>query len=278
MVKKLMTQWNSLFCLLDPSIDLADCLQQTLVQLEYTLYDAFDLIPGKSYPDTYKTFIAPTNGQWTQILLDDEDVDDLEVIAKPLSKYGLCLLTHLDQTEATLKLYQDGNEIDIVDGLANHLLDDKTADDLTRAREGKLPLPIIENAVDEKSQLLAIKDLPREMQKMSKGVNLLKAKKMFHGFVDNFMGRNDAQGAQEMLTPEPLDWNGSGGIMIRGVMSCLIVGDGWLSPDFVTVRDAYQRHIRLDRRPTAKLYPGDQQMMDAVPNALSYTPVYGGQN
>ena len=273
-----MTQWNSLFCLPDPSNTLIDCLQQTLVRLEYTLYDAFDLIPGKAYSDTFKTFIAPNSGQWMQILMDDEDVDDLELLAKPLSEYGLCLLAHFDQTDATLKLYQGGIEIDIADGLANYLLNDKSPDDLTRALEGKTPLPIMEIQLDEKSQLLAIKDLPREMQKMSKGVNLLKAKKMFHGFVDNFMGKSDAQGAKDMLNPEPLDWNNAGGMRIRGLMSCLMAGDAWLSPDFATVRDAYQRHIRLQHRPNAKLYPGDKQMMDAVPKALSYTPVYGGRD
>ena len=273
-----MTQWNSLFCLLDPSNNLVDCLQQTLIRLDYTLYDAFDLTPGKSYLDTFKTFIAPTEGQWTHILLDDENVEDLQILAESLSAFGYCLLAHIDQTDATLELYQDGVQVELVNGLADYLLADKSIDELTRALEGKLPLPIMDIPLDEKSQLLAIKDLPREMQKMSKGVNLLKAKKMFHGFVDNFMGRNDAEGAQELLNPTPVDWNGTGGMVIRGVMSCLIAGDVWLSPDFATVRDAYQRYIRLQRRPTAKHYPGDKQMMDAVPNALSYTPVYGGQD
>lgn len=272
-----MTQWNSLFCLLDPSNNLVDCLQETLIQLEYTLYDAFDLIPGNSYPDTFKTFVAPAKGQWMQILLDDEDVEDLELLAEPLSMYGLCLLAHLDQDDATLKLYQDGSEIDLADGLSNYLLDGKSADDLMRAINGKLPLPLIEADADEQSQILAINDLPPEMRQMTQGISLPNAQKMFKRFTGNFMGRGDAEGAQEMLNADQLDWNSDGGMKIRGIMSLLIAGDSWLSPDFASVRDAYQRHIRLHRRPNAKLYPGDKQMMDAVPNALDYTPIYGGQ-
>jgi hypothetical protein len=273
-----MTQWNSLFCLPEPSKNSVDCLQQTLIQLEYTLYDAFDLIPGNSYPDTFKTFIAPTNGQWAHILLDDEDVEDLELLAEPLSDYGLCLLVHLDQAEATLTLYEHRVQVDIAQGLVNHLLGGKSVDDLNRALSGKLPLPTIETQADEQSQILAINDLPHDMRQMAQGINLPNAQKMFQRFTGSLMGRGDAQDAQDLLNADPLDWNSAGGMTIRGVMACLIAGDSWLSPDFATVRDAYQRHIRLHRRPTAKLYPGDQQMMDAVPNALDYKPVYGGQD
>lgn len=273
-----MTQWNSLFCLLEPSKNSVDCLQQTLIQLEYTLYDAFDLIPGNAYPDTFKTFIAPANGQWTHILLDDEDVEDLESLAEPLSQYGLCLLTHLDQDEATVKLYESSGEVDIADGLGNHLLEGKPIDDFNRALDGKLPLPTIEIEADEQSQILAINDLPPEMRQLAQGIKQSSAQKMFQRFTGNLMGRGNAEDAQNLLNADQLDWNNAGGMKIRGVMACIIAGDGWLSPDFATVRDAYQRHIRLQRRPTAKLYPGDQQMMDAVPNALDYTPVYGGQD
>ena len=273
-----MTQWNSLFCLLDPSQKPVDCLQQALIRLGYDLYDAFDLMPGKSYPDTFKTFVAPACGQWSHILLDDEAVEDLELLAEALSEHGLCLLAHLELTEATLALYKNGAEIDMVAGLAEHLLDGKSVDDLKRAIDGKLPLPIIETEADEQSQLLAIDDLPDEMRQMAQGLHLPSAQKMLQRFTGNLMGRGDAERAQDLLKGNHLDWNSRGGMMIRGVIACLIAGDGWLSPDFATVRDAYQRHIRKQRRPSAKLYPGDQQMMDAVPKALDYTPVYGGQD
>lgn len=270
-----MTQWNSLFCLLKEPLTQ---LEQTLQQLEYNLYNAFDLIPGQSYPDTLKTFIVPSDRQWVQILVDDEtDSQDLELLAETLSEHGLCLLTQLELTDATIELYQDGDVVDIETGLGEHVLDGKTSDDLARALAGKMPLPIIDADPDEQSQILAINDLPPEIRMMTQGMNMNKAQNMFQRMTGNLIGRGKAQDAQDMLNADTLDWNSAGGMQIRGVIACLIMGDAWLSPDFATVRDAYQRHVRMQRRPNAKLYPGDQQMMDAVPNALDYTPVYGGQ-
>lgn len=270
-----MTRWNSLFCRLDNPVD---SLQQTLVQLEYTLYDAFDLIPGKSYSDTLKTFVSPQSDSWTHILVDEEtDLEDLEYLAETLSRQGLCLLVQLDNNDETVTAYLHGDEQDLLSVLSAYILDTKTSDDLQRATEGKLPLPIIEAEADEQSQILAIDDLPDEMRLLTQQIKPGGAQKLFQRFSRNFMGRGDADQAQAMIHAEQLDWNSEGGMVIRGVLSCLIIGDGWLNPDFKTVRDAYQRHIRLQRRPNARLYPGDQQMMDAVPNALDYTPVYGGQ-
>lgn len=271
-----MTQWNSLFCLLETDIESA--LKDAIEKLEFTLYNAFDLIPGKAYPDTLKTFIVPSAGKWTQILVDDETtLDDLEALAEALSAHGLVVITQLEIDEGILDLYHNGEAIeDMIAILAPHLLDGKSAGDLELALDVKLPLPMIDPELDEQEQILAIDDLPPEIRAMTQGMNMGSAQKMFQRMTGNLMGRGQAQGAQDMLNSDRLDWNGEGGLFIRGVLSCLIQGDGWMSPDFPTVRDAYQRHIRKQRRPNAKLYPGDQQMMDAVPNALNYVPVYGG--
>lgn len=270
-----MTQWNSLFCLIDKPVD---ALQQTLISLDYNLYNAFDLIPGKAYPDTFKTFIAPDSGRWTHILVDNTTaIDDLEWLAESLSQHGIVLLAHLDHEDETLAVYADSEEVEPENVLEKHLLDGKTVDDLSRALDGKLPLPIIEPEADEQSQILAIDDLPDDMRQLAQGLKPSGTQNLFQKLTRNLMGGGDAERAQQLLHADKLDWNSEGGMIIRGVLSCVIAGDSWLSPDFVTVREAYQRHVRKQRRPNAKLYPGDQQMMDAVPNALDYTPVYGGQ-
>ncbi len=84
----------------------------------------------------------------------------------------------------------------------------------------------------------------------------------------------DSEEAREMLR-QP-DWNSSGGARIQALMHCLRI-PAWRDPDFVTLRDAYALHIRRRRSPTAVLYPGDAEALAAVPNALSYTPVYAGK-
>jgi hypothetical protein len=59
-------------------------------------------------------------------------------------------------------------------------------------------------------------------------------------------------------------------------MDCLRIPD-WRDPDFVTLRDAYALHKRRERSPNATLYPGDAEALAAVPDALTYTPVYAGK-
>jgi hypothetical protein len=46
----------------------------------------------------------------------------------------------------------------------------------------------------------------------------------------------------------------------------------------VALRDSYQLHARRQRKPDARLYPGDEEAMTRVPDALDYIPVYGGKN
>ncbi len=72
------------------------------------------------------------------------------------------------------------------------------------------------------------------------------------------------------------DWNSTGGVRIRAVMNCLTVGDNWREPDFDSLRDAYPLLERRRRNPNARTYPGDDAVMAKVPDALTYTPVYGG--
>ena len=60
-------------------------------------------------------------------------------------------------------------------------------------------------------------------------------------------------------------------------MDCLNIPD-WRAPDFVTLRDAYALHKRRQRSPNATLYPGDAEALAAVPDALTYTPIYAGKS
>ncbi len=59
-------------------------------------------------------------------------------------------------------------------------------------------------------------------------------------------------------------------------MACLNIPTNWREPDFGALRDAYQLHLRQQRKPGARLYPGDEAVMAQVANALDYVPVYGG--
>lgn len=276
MVNPIMNQWNSLFCSLD-SNTISDLLQQTIIQMGYEPYDAFDLIPGKSYPQTIKAFVAPTIEGWTRILVDDNALDVLETLAEHLSSHGRCLLVHLAVDGGGIKVYQGGTAVDTASALADFLREGIPADEIQRALSGEMRIaPLITDA-DDSPQVIAIDDLPDDMKQMAQGINLSGAQKMFGKLSNQLLGGGNREDAQQLLKGTQLDWNSDAGMTIRSVMACLTIPDGWRDPDFTTLREAYQRHTRKQRRPNARQYPGDAEMMNAVPDALSYTPVYGGR-
>jgi hypothetical protein len=88
--------------------------------------------------------------------------------------------------------------------------------------------------------------------------------------------KGGADPAARELLRQP-DWNSAGGRKIIALMDCLGIA-GWRAPDFVTLRDAYALHVRRQRSPNAKLYPGDAEALAAVPDALDYTPIYAGKS
>ncbi len=81
-----------------------------------------------------------------------------------------------------------------------------------------------------------------------------------------------------MISGNGPNWNSPGGRRLHALMRCLTVPDHWREPDFGVLRDAYQLHSRQQRKPDARLYPGDDATMNRVPDALDYVPVYGGRD
>ena len=110
---------------------------------------------------------------------------------------------------------------------------------------------------------------------MAKQVDLRQAGKLFERMSATLARKTNADPAADDLLKQP-DWSSAGGQRIRALMDCLAVPD-WQAPDFVTLRDAYALHHRRQRSPQARLYPGDAEALAAVPDALAYTPVYGGK-
>jgi hypothetical protein len=100
---------------------------------------------------------------------------------------------------------------------------------------------------------------------------------MFARLSGNLAAKSAAgAGDTNALLRQP-DWNSAGGRKIVALLGCLAI-PGWREPDFVTLRDAYALHARRQRNPSARLYPGDAEAMDAVSDALVYTPIYAGKS
>lgn len=274
-----MPPWHSLFL---PSADqaaVANALRESLTTLGYTPSDPFGLLPGKSYPKAVRLFVAPpldildSNAGWTRII-GEPDSRQLP----SLSQVVPVLWLSLDGAVARCGVWSGGDKVG-ADALSPFLRAGKTSHDLQQALDGSA-LSVVSAPP---SGSLPVDALPDDVRRMAGDVDMNKAQSMFNRLTGTVMKRagatNDtADAARALIAGNAPDWNSPGGRQIQAVVACLTIPDGWRSPDFVTLRDAYQVRRRLERRPNADLYPGDAEAMAQVPDALSYVPVYAGAN
>lgn len=240
--------WQSLY--LSCVEDITDTLHTLLNDQGYTLYDPFGLIPGPAYPHTVKLFIAPPRAGWTRLIADSVPPQ----ISAGLSKLGLCIDARLDGETAQVTAYEHGQPVD-------HPCLQATPDgDPDSAQKGDDAFPL--------------DMLPDDVQRMAENLNPRQVNKMFNRLMKRINRRvdGDPNAARDMLR-RPAAWDSPGGRQMMAVLACLQIPD-WREPDFVTLRDAYALH----KRGAKTLLPGDAEAMQAVPDALDYIPVYGGQH
>ena len=260
---------------------LVEQLKTTLQEMGYQLYDPFSAIPGMSYPETLRMFVAPEQGGWLRILAEQsgDDEEAIDTLVETLSAPGICIITHLDKDLGMVDVYQDGEyHEDPVATLTPYLRANYDANALKKVllQETFNLEPDVE--ADNLGNI-PLEDMPEELRDMVAGTDVKQrgAGKMFNRLAKRLLGGNQAAAQEFLQRDDAPDWNSRDGQFIRALMACLTVPDNWRNPDFTSVRLAYSNFKRLERRPNAMLLPGDKQAMDAVSDALSYTPIYGGK-
>lgn len=264
------TVWKSLYSSCADRDRLVDLIQTALTAQGYELYDPFSGMPGKIYQQRVGVFIAPANGTLNRLLTDSGD----EQLAQSISTGGFCLYTALEGQEGHLLTYDAGAQVDPVPALSRYLRPGLNSATLQRAMNGELTH---EGDTNGKENGVPLNALPDDIQQMAKGLNDKQISKMFDKVLNRLGGRfaGDEAAARDLL--RGADWHSKGGQRIEAVMRCLNIAE-WQTPDFASLRSAYQLRMRLQRKPDAPIYPGDEDTMNAVPNALDYVPVYGGKN
>lgn len=257
-----MTCWHSLY--LPYADNVVEPLARALAALGYERYTPFGLIPGKAYPQSVRLFVAPSRGGWTRIV----GSPDLALLPS-LSELAPCLLIELDGAEATITAFADGEPAPVVDAFARYA---QSPNCLDQALNGAL---IVDAAGSSNLGGVALDALPGDVQALAQNVDLKQAGKLFERMNATISQKAGGDALAADLLKQP-DWSSVGGARIRALMTCLGIPN-WQTPDFVTLRDAYALHERRRRSPNARLYPGDADALDAVPDALDYTPVYGGK-
>lgn len=262
--------WDSLYLRSADAGAAAAALRGALTALGYTLFDPFAPLPGPAYPDAVRLFVAPPAAGWVRVL----GAADIEALPA-LSAGGLCLRVALSGAEAHIAVWANGAQADPADALRPHA---RPGCDLAAALSGAARPPTEPDAAPD----ALLRALPDDVRPLADRVNLKQAQGMLDRFSGGLLKRAgagpDAEAAARALAENAgPDWNSPGGGGIRALMACLTVPDGWREPDFAALRDAYQLHLRRQRRPDARLYPGDAEALARVPDALAYTPVYAGR-
>lgn len=269
--------WNSLHLSCDDHQIVADALRQRLAALSYTLFDPFSAAPGKAYDRALRLFVSPARSGWVRLVgTATPDAPLAELLLPDLSTTGTALALALaaDGT-AQVQAAVDGAAVPAQDALRPHLRPGCTHANLSAALAGRVsPQGDAATAGEVPLDLL-----PDDVQQMAGRLKAGQVERMFNRMMRGIGRSAKAQraGAKGLLAEVRPDWRSPGGTMLRALMACLNLPDDWDQPDFVTLRDAYAMHRRLERTPNATRYPGDQEALDAVPDALDYLPIYGGQ-
>lgn len=267
--------WKCLYLRSDDAKVVIQQLQESLIRLGYTLFNPFGLIPGKAYARSIRLFVAPATDGWVKIIGSPDAAQ-----YAPLSQNTTLVYAALQGAEADIRVYHQGEAADPETALLLYLRPNLSASDLQQAlRTTSNIIP-----VDKPDAGLPFNVLPDDIQALAGQVNTGQAQKMFARLSGDLLkkvsgDKQQAEAARALINDEAaLDWNSSGGARIRAVMACLTVSEQWREPDFDSLRDAYPLHERRRRNPNARAYPGDEAVMAKVPDALVYTPVYGGAN
>ncbi len=273
--------WYSLYLPTNDAHPIVESLRGLLADQGYQVFDPF---PGGSgtppgLSNTVRQFAAPPQSGWLRLL-----GQPLETLLPAWSR-ALdipILYAWLTGDSGGWALFHAGTRDDNPAVFEPYLHPDRSLEDLRAAFAGQLKVGVV--ASD--SPAVVTSSLPPELLGFAQqqGVDEKKAGKMFDRLSANVFGKlgggseAEKDQARALMSGGGHDpWNGLHGQRVRAIASVLQLPDNWRLPSWEDVRDAYQVHRLRARSPRMMLMPGDQEALDAVPDALDYLPVYMGK-
>ncbi len=279
--------WHTLFVPLEDAARVEAALRAALADLGYRPYDPF---PGGTgtppgLTDLARGFVAPPGEGWTRVL------GPLDPAAFPAlgAALGVPLLEGwLADGSGGFAVWRAGLRDASADALAAFLRPDRPREALDRALRGEGTLSV-ESSGAPPIHVIGADALPPDVAKLAQahGVNPKQADKLVQRLSGNLFGRLNRQAggsddetqaqARALLAGQADPWAEPEGQRVRALASVLAIPSRWRDPSWEAVRDAYQLRRLRQRNPRLPLMPGDQQTLDAVPDALDYRPVYMGR-
>ena len=267
----MMSNWTSIYCRASDPALVEAALRQHLPALGYEVYEPFGLIPPKAYAQTVKLFVAPAQDGWVRVIGAADDA-----VLGGLNAFPPALRITLNGEEADFTV--PGG--DVTAALRDYLRPGSTPEDVLGAIRGPMIVPPRTAPAQPPVMAVPLEALPEDVRGMLGKVDSSAAESMFNRLSGTLMNKvgGQAEAAQALMAANAgPDWESIGGARIRALLNCLTVpSEGWQAPDFTALRDAYPLHARRQRKPDARLYPGDAEALAAVPDALAYRPVFGG--
>lgn len=260
-----MAEWHSLYLPFDDSRTLASTLQAALTENGFELYDPFGLMPvTRVYSDAVKGFVSPAKAGWTRVILSGDTPPHAALIAAASGLAPTLAVSLLDSGSAFTAWHQ-GAEGNLADLFAPYA--DRAA---------------LEQALNAKYETSKAKDdslvdvIPEELRDVMGIGSVKKAEGMLSRMAGRALSMNERAAAVTLLRDVVIDWASEGGQRIRAVMALLPL-ERWAVPDYVLLRDAYREHNKQRRSANARISPEGQKAMQAVPDALEYTPLFAGK-
>lgn len=306
-----MARWCSLFLPYAEGGDSAPVaalierrLRDGLNAMGYDAYDPFALMPAKAYPQAVKLFIAPPTSGWVRVLASPDPESMMGLLGLgatmlPFPPLRLCLSLALDDSggdgAALIEVVVNGERADPEAGLRAFLRTGITPSDLRRAlyddpppapldavKEDTEPNLLPNFSADDTAPASLLRDLiPQAMRDRTKSVSSKQANVLIARLSAQLLGKSGIgdqdSAARDLLSGGASLWTGTGARRLEALANYLALPATWRTPDYVPLRDAYQLQNRVRRNPAATLYPGDSEAVAAVPDALTYTPIFAGK-
>lgn len=247
--------WSSLYLHTTDPAAVASTLERAAALAGYSAFNPFTGPPGRSWPKVLRLFVAPAQGEWVRVLGQPDSA-----LLRELSFLAPLLWAGLEGERGRLDAWAQGQHerVEAVFGLAP-----ADVDTLSPSAPVAASGSVLDALPDD---VKAMNTHPQQAQAMMS---------RFSGGLIRKAGGDEAS-ARAALESNPPRWDSREGRRVAALLDGLGIPN-WGQPDFTTVRDAYQLHLRRQLRPSATLYPGDQALLDAVPDALDYRPIYGGK-
>ena len=277
-----MSAWHSLFISTDEAAPVVSALIEALALYGYMPYDPFP--GGNGTPPAYKQFVrqfvSPAQNGWVRIL----GVPDPDALRSLSAKWPI-LYAFLDGDAGEWRVVYNGQSDTSAAAFTAYLKPNVTPDVFARALSGEISI------VPDTSEAHGASNsaLPPDVQQLARerGVNPRQADRLVERVTGQIFGRlnrgtsGEANAmrdqAQALIQGGGPDWESKTGQRLRAIAALLTLPADWRTPNWEDVRDAYQTARRLARNPKASLLPGEREVLDVLPDAAQYAPVYVGK-